>query len=187
MEFKNIIEYLPEYFREYKEVQAVIKAEQKKLTNAYNSIFEALDNTFIASANEDGIKRFENILGIKALDSSTLEERRLIVMSRYNKENVCTEETLRKKLSDLLGEDNFSIDIDNANYTVDVRVALESKRSYDEAVLLVEKMVPANMAINVDLKYNKHIMLAEKTHQELSAYTHEQLRKDVFTSGYYND
>jgi len=50
---------------------------------------------------------------------------------------------------------------------------------FDEVVRITRQMVPANLVVTVELRYNQHIKLAQYTHGQLSAFTHDQLRNEV--------
>lgn len=83
-----LIEYLPPVVRKIKEMQAICGAEQPEFDDAAKEIDLVLLNMFITTANEYGISRFENELGIKPKEGSSLEDRRLVVLTRANKDKV---------------------------------------------------------------------------------------------------
>lgn len=62
-----------------------------------------------------------------------------------------------------------------------VKVALTAQKQLDEVIKLLERVVPANLAVSVTLKYNQHKTFAAMTHGQLLAYTHYSLRNEVFT------
>ena len=43
----------------------------------------------------------------------------------------------------------------------------------------MKRVIPANMIMDIDLKYNTYAMLAEFTNKQLNTYTHKQLREEV--------
>ena len=48
---------------------------------------------------------------------------------------------------------------------------------------MLNRVVPANMVIDLDLLYNQHSDFDGLTHEELSVYTHQQLRDEVISHG----
>lgn len=85
---KMLIEYLPPVVNKIKEMQAICNAEQPEFDEMAAEIDQVLLNMFITTANEYGISRFEQELGIKPKEGSDLEERRLVVLTRANKDKV---------------------------------------------------------------------------------------------------
>ena len=72
-------------------------------------------------------------------------------------------------------ERDFKLSVDVDKQSVSIVVALSSKELKDEIEKLAEKMVPANMMLEVLLWYTTHRMLEIKTHGALEQYTHEQM------------
>ena len=76
----------------------------------------------------------------------------------------------------------FSVEISAAEYHVEVKLGLENENNYQEIMDVLKKMIPANMTQRIQIMYNGNNVLTQFTHAELSAYTHEQLRSEVFTN-----
>ncbi len=91
----------------------------------------------------------------------------------YNIPNV------KKMLSVLCGEDGYFFNVDNKNLTVSTKLNLGRKNQFAAVYELLDKVIPSNMILNVELLYNLHSDLSDKTHGDLSVMTHEQIRSDV--------
>jgi hypothetical protein len=178
----NLIDYLPPFIRTIRECESIMNdGEQPEIELAWEAIENTMNDQFISDATENGVQRWERILGIVPKSTWTLEERKFTLLSKVNEKLPFTITTLREQLKTLCGENNYSADVDG--YTLIVRVALAAKNNIDDVASLLERIVPANMVIDLSIKYNPHETLENHTHEELHAYTHEQLRNEVIANG----
>ena len=177
---RQLINYLPPYMQEYKEINQIMSAEQPEFESLWSACGDVLDDQFILYATENGVKRWEKLVKITPKDTDTLDERKFRILAKMNQELPYTITKLREALTVLCGEGNFSIDLQPAKYHVEVRLALVNKNAYEETVDLLKKMIPANLTQWVQIMYNAHNVLARFTHAELGAYTHNQLKSEVF-------
>ena len=76
----NILEYLPEFMQKYLQLQLICYAENIIFQEALNEIEIINDNQFILTANSNGLKRFEKMLGIVASNNESLESRRTKIL-----------------------------------------------------------------------------------------------------------
>ncbi len=176
----NVINYLPDFLKEFREFKALAEAENPELLCAWEAYEELLKNQFVNDAEEPGVKRWETILGLLPKGSDTLDTRRFRILTRLNEKLPYTRRILEQQLAALCGEGGYLVDIKNGEYTLAVRVAMAARAKFEEVGSLLGRIVPANMVIDLSLLYNRHSKLAGFTHAELSARTHEQLRNEVF-------
>ena len=80
----NLISYLPEYLKDYQEMQEALKTQQPELQKLWGQLEAMQNNQYILYADTQGIEKFEQMLEITALDDDTLENRRFRVLSRWN-------------------------------------------------------------------------------------------------------
>ncbi len=175
----NIIDYWPEVISEVKEFQEIAKAENPELISMWDSTNDVLADQFILTATENGIKRWEKLLGITPKASYTLEDRRFAVLARLNEQLPYTVRVFIQLLTQLCGEDGYVLTINHAYYKVDILVELKSKNMVTEVEALARKIIPANMDISIRIRYNQHYVLTQLTHQALSAFTHNTIRNEV--------
>lgn len=179
----DLISYLPEFLHGYKELEKTLKAQQQEVQILEDITEELTNNQFIISADAQGIKKYEAMLGIEVLDDDTLENRRLRVLAKWNNAIPYTTHALKKKLGNLCGEEGYVLELLNLEYKVKVRVALKSKKNYRMVEGLLGEVIPANMEIDLSLLYNQHKTLRQFTHGQLTAYTHNQIRNEVLNDG----
>lgn len=180
MAIRSLIDYLPQFMKEYTEMMEIMKTEQVEIDDLWSAADAAFSDQYILDATEYGVSRWESMLGIQPKGTATLDERKFKILTKLNQELPYTLRKLELALTNLCGEGRFSIVTIAKEYHIEVKLALESKENYQEVVDVLKKMIPANMTQYVQIMYNKHEVLMQFTHGELSAYTHEQLRNEVF-------
>lgn len=179
----DLISYLPEFLHDYKELEKLLEAQQPEVQVLEDDTEVLKNNQFIISTDEQGIKKFENMLGITALDDDLLDNRIFRVLSRWNNAIPYTVAVLKQKLETLCGADGYLLEIYNREYRVKVRVALKSKKNYKMVGGMLKEVIPANMVIDLSLLYNQHETLNKYTHRQLAEFTHKQIRNEVLNSG----
>ena len=177
---RKLIDYLPPFIQKFLQIQRIMSAEQPEVDALWNACEDVLNESFIMYANESGIKRWEGIVGITPKDTDTLDERRFRILTKINQELPYTMVKLQEVLTTICGAGNFSINLQPDKYHIEIKLALTNKNNYGEVVNVLEKMIPANMTQWVQIMYNSHNAFKQFTHTEMTAYTHEQLRNEVF-------
>lgn len=137
------------------------------------------NNITIKDSEESGIARREKILGIKPLDTASLEDRRLEVLLRWYDTPIYTEVTLRQKLDSVLGQGQYILTIDLDNKTVSCLIELTRKNMFKSVQDLFEQMVPLDYLISIALRWNQYKDLKLFTYGQLKTRTYYQLRNEV--------
>lgn len=182
---RMMIEYLPEWLREFQEIKEITGQQQIQAQQLLTVLEDVIwKNNFIESLDENGCSRWERMLGIQNKDTYTVEERRLKILGMFAEQRPFTVKTLERTLAVLCGENtneknlNYKVDLDTDNYKLLVRLAVTSKNVFNDVIKLLDRIVPCNLVVEVELLYNQHIELAQYTHEQLSKYTHEDLKKE---------
>ena len=178
---RHLIEYLPEFLRNVREYKAILTdGVEPEIVVLFRAIEDALNNQFIQDADEYGVQRWENILGITYKSDYTLDERKFAILTKINEQLPYTTRSMEKRLESLCGKDNYSVNVDVNNFTVNIGVALTARNSYNDVYAMLEEVVPANMVINLYLIYEQNKNWYGYTHEQLKAYTHNELRNGVY-------
>lgn len=175
----NYIEQLPPVLHDVIEIKAISAAEETLLEAIWKAAYKSIDDNFVNTADDSGLKRFEKILSLNVPETDTIETRRLRILARLQEQAPYTWKVLQNILNSLLGEGNYFLQRDVANKILTVKLELGIKRQFDILVETLERIVPVDMILDITLRYNMHSLLSKYTHQQLSAYTHNQLREDV--------
>ena len=176
---RKLIDYLPPVLQQTREMQAVMEGEQPAVAGLWDAWKTVLDALFVRYANEQGLARWERMLGLRPRGTDSMEVRRVAVLARLNEQLPFTERTLRLMLDGVCGPGGYTLEIIYREYRVFVRVHLWEKRAMDEAAALLGRVVPANMVIDLGLRYNTHRMLRPRLHRMLRGTTHRALREEV--------
>jgi hypothetical protein len=166
--------------QEYLEIQKIMNAEQAEIDLLWTATENALSDQFILEATENGVSRWESMLHISPKGTDTLDERKFRILTQLNQELPYTLRKLERMLENLCGVDGYSIMVNSAEYQVEVKLALSNEGNYEEVKNVLKKMIPANMVQVITILYNPHNLFTQFTHEQLSTYTHNQLRKEVF-------
>lgn len=179
----DIESYYPDILKEVREFQALAVAENPEMELIYTAVDEVMDEQFISTAKTYGVARLEKIVGITPKATDTLEERKFKLLAKYNEDKPYTVTKLNELLTTLCGTDGYVLEINNGEFTLKVKVALTSKKNKDAVSQLVERIVPVNMVISVELMYNQWQTAAGLTWDDVRGMTWEELREEVISVG----
>lgn len=172
----DLLSYWMPVLRSIRVFQEIARSEEQEITLLLSVIDKTLDNMFIDTADEDGIARFEKIMGIIPADSDDLEVRRFRLQTKWNDQLPYTEEELHNRLKSLCGEGGYTLDISYNDYYLSVGVGLRSKENLTLVKDLLSNIVPCNIVVEAHLLYNTHAWLRELTHDALSALTYARIK-----------
>ena len=171
----------PPIMQELREFQKIAEIEEVFFEKFKQEIEGIVDDQFIQTATEKGIARRERMLKISSFADDDLETRRFRVQGVWNDRLPYTYRVLLERLDSLCGPDGYVMELNAGEYSLNIKIELTKKRMFDEVVRITRQMVPANIVITVELRYNQHLTLANFTHEQLSQYTHYQLRNEVIS------
>ena len=174
---RRLLEYLPPAFRDAPMLRAVLDvAEQPELERLWSAAEDVERDQFLLTATENGIARWEEMLGIAPLASDTLEDRRFCVLVRLMEELPYTWGKLKEMLLKICGADGYTASLTAGVYKVTIRVALGQSGSEQAVMNMLRRVLPANMTLDYSLLYNRYGDLEGMTYEQLAAFTHEQIR-----------
>jgi len=181
---RTLIEYLPNFIRDVKEIKEIMNnGEQPEMVSIWNTINDVFNDQFINDATENGVSRWEKILRIVPKATFTLDERKFTILTRINEQLPFTMRTLEESLKSLCGANGYILQLKANEYVLVVKIALTAKNNLTDVEQLLKRVIPANMVVQLTLMYNNHETFGGYTHQALTAFTHNQLRNEVFTHG----
>ena len=178
---RKLIDYLPPVIKNAAEFEAIMEAIQPEFVDVETAIINAFNDTFVNDATEVGVKRWESMLNIVPKSVDTLEDRKFRILARLNEQLPYTFRSLDDRLITLCGQNGFTMELFNDIYTLKIRIELVVKGQYEAVEQLLKRIVPANLVIDLDLRYNQHEKLKNYTHGQLSAFTHSHIRNEVLT------
>lgn len=176
---RQLIEYLPEWLREFREIKILCEKYQVQAERLWLLEETVFENNYIALLNERGCGRWEKMLGIRNKGTYSLKERRNNIAGRIAEQRPFTYARLLKMLDAICGKDEYTISLIPAEYTLIIKVKLTSKNMLSDVKALLERIVPLNLIKDTDLLYNTYAFLRPYTYEQLKHYTCRQLREEV--------
>ena len=174
---------LPSYWlpllRDLREFKEIAKAEEPEISALLMAVDKTLANMYLQTADEDGIARYEKLLGLYPSAEDTLDTRRFRVQTKWNDQLPYTERELHNRLTALCGEGGYVLTISYNEYTIDVAVALSNKEALPLVQELLAQIIPCNMAVSSRLLYNTYEWLKSVTYGALSAVTYLGVRETL--------
>ena len=154
----DLLSYWMPILKGLKEFKEIAKAEEPELRYLIEAIDRTLSNFFIQTADEYGIKRFEDMMGIFPDEEDTLDTRRFRVLVKWNDKVPYTDEELYNRLLSICGsEDKFEINPNYKDYFIEIITHLGVKGATDQILETLEEMLPCNLVLDL-----KNILDAKK-------------------------
>lgn len=174
----NLTNYLPGVLSNIREFKVICDAEGPFIDTAKKSLNLGINNQFIGCLDDYGCFRWETLLGIKPMDTDTLQERNFRILTRVNEQLPYTYRCLEERLRNLCGEHGYTLEMDKERFILYVRIALSAKKNYSAVVELLDRITPCNLILKVSLLYNQHSKIARYTHAHLVKHTYAQVREE---------
>ena len=153
----DLLRYWIPALRQLKEFREIARAEEAEVRDLLEACDNALKNFFIPTANEEGISRFESMLGLFPDEGTDLETRRLSVLTAWASKEVYTDEWLYNKLVSLCGGE-VSIIHHNEDYSLDISVECGVRGIIEILFSLFSDTLPCNLTYTLET-----YMRAQKT------------------------
>ena len=144
----NLIDYLPPFLQDYRELTLVTDTENVVFQELANESERIKNNQFILSADGEGLKKFESLLTIHAAKDESIATRRSRVMSRWNDITPYTFHALISKLISLHDGDNFIINKKYDQYEIEIITHLDIVGQVEELVRMLDYIMPANLVVD---------------------------------------
>lgn len=170
--------YWPNIISVFSEFKEIARVEQVQVGELWKAIDDLLKEKFLDSNTGIGASRWESILEIIPKSTDSLEIRNLRIRAKLLEDIPYTEESLRRMLVQLCGDDRFSMVLRNSEYTLVIRLNLKIKGLAQEVTHLCEKVVPLNIILDISVLYNTHKVLSAYRHVFLSKFSHKECREE---------
>ncbi len=159
---RRLIEYLPEFMREFREIKFLTGKEEEQAERLWAVLESIWANQYIETLDEEGCRRWEGILKIHFRGYRSLKERRDAILSKMAEQRPFTVRTLKQTLTTLCGEDGFTVDLRPNDYWLEIKVRVAAERpNRDAAGLLravnsyIDRVIPCNLTF-VSSLFDRH-------------------------------
>lgn len=172
----RLLEYLPPYLQEYRELKKITEVECPELDALKQSVNVVMNEQFVNSLDEYGCERWEKMLGIKPAE--TLDLRRYTILSKLLQDLPYTMKRLHEVLSRLCGAEYYNVVLKHTEYFIQIWIEVESMKKREIVIDTVKRMIPANLILDVQINYRSHGWLNKNklTHGDMQKYTHNGVR-----------
>ncbi len=175
----DLVELLPQIYKPIYDFRTVANECATELEPLYNGVFKILDNQFIASCDGDTLAKWERYFNITPNGTDTIDERKFRVLAKLNDSPPYTDRYLVQRLTELCGTNGFILTRDYGNYNLLVEIALDSLANTETIKKIIGDIVPANLNVTVREYCARYTQLTQFTHDELSGYTHNDVKLGV--------
>ncbi len=173
-----LLDYIPSFLSdisEFKKLFSALDIEVSKLNIILEDIF---DSGFVYYCSLPYIERFEKIMGIVDFGNMSEKERRDRIILKLNEKLPYTVFRFKESLDFICGNENYFLLIVFDEYRIVLRIKNDKKAVINEVLSLIDRMIPANMAVSVH-KFNTHEIVGRFRHDTLSLYTHNEIYSSI--------
>lgn len=171
----NLLGHLPLYLQNFREMQGIMNAEEPELQLVEDTSETIKDNMFVISADEEGIKKFETMFGLKPLPNDNIYNRQAMVLSLFTNTVVHTLRGLIERLNAICGVGNYTVELIPDAYTINIGLHVHVKKLINTVTSMSADMIPANMICECVIIPNSHEVLSQYPTYFLEQFTHEEL------------
>lgn len=169
--YKKYIDYFPPVLKGIREI--------KTIGNAFDRQFEIIvswkdyiqNEMFVDTAINEGLKMWEDALGIVVAYEGDVELRRFNIKAKLM--GLTTH--IPEAMDALVGSENYTMVYNSTEQKLDVTLSLYRKDFLNAVKNMLDEMLPMQIELNTTLAYNTHEILSHHTHKEISGYTHSEL------------
>lgn len=142
----DLKQFLPWIYKDVVEMDALMDVEDSLFSKLMDEYIRGRDNQYILTADEYGIRIFEDIINIIPDPATeTLDFRRERLISRFRTQPPFTFRWLQGKLNEIIGVGKWNAWVDNENYTLYIESTAENQKWFQEIAITVGNTKPANI------------------------------------------
>ena len=149
----NLMDYLPDYYNDVYEMQAIMHAQGEVLDKAESEQFRLLLNQFVTQTDAKGISVFEDQVGIKPASSDDLATRQNKVLMRLLPPRPITIDYLRDLFATL--KIPATITVIERDAIVEAKSAEINSSQIENIKYLLNIYLPANMIYEIRVALNR--------------------------------
>ena len=144
--------YYPSVVANAKEFEALAAIENPELCTLWKELWQTFSNSFVMSTDINGIKRWEDMLGVTPKPDSTLLDRQRKILAIINASVPYTERKLISILDALIGEGAWEMDLNTVAETLGITVNLGKSNAVNGVLSFLRSIIPANIGMSMTAK-----------------------------------
>ena len=144
----DLWKHLPPFLKNFREMCGLIDGENPEFNLIAQDVDSMLDEFFIQTATDTGLKRYEKILGISPTTGDSLESRRSAIMTRWHDVTPYTMTALKNRIVAIQGNDDVEIIYSpNRPYEIEIITRLENPGQVNDLAYIIRTMMPCNLIV----------------------------------------
>lgn len=156
--YEQLLSYYPVYYREVFEMEAILKYFGELCDLLEEQTEQAYLNYFILEADEETVKTWENLFGIQYSERRTLDERRRVILARFNNLHHIGEPEIRSTIR-VFGDNEVWIDFDAGI----IYILIQGDIFDDEKLFeTLSAKIPAHLKLDVKFEIHKQFRQEHK-------------------------
>lgn len=150
----DLMEYLPIYYLNNKTMQAIQKQDGVELARLYTCIENAVNQFFVPTATEEGLRSWEELLAIPRNLLLTAEERREVIIAKLRGSGTTTVQ-LVKEVSESFAYGEVEVIEKNSLYTIRIKFVGQKgiPSNLEGLKKALREIVPAHLGIEYEFTY----------------------------------
>ena len=142
----SVCKQIPTWFQDILEYQALCQTETQQFTAFLNSMQAVASNFFFQTMDVSAVSTWEQIFRIVPNpETETLEFRRARLINRISTKPPFTLGFLYRKLDEIIGPGQWTVDVDYSNYTLYIEASAQDKNYWSELAVTLNMIKPAHI------------------------------------------
>lgn len=169
--------YQPDYYSDVDEMDAILDTEGTEFEEYIIERDRTQDNLYITSSDNEGLSRWETILGIIPLPTATLSDRAAVIISFLRGVEKLSASSI-ENITLAYAPSGSNVTFDGVNSEIVITfIDVGIPANVDALQAYLSERKPAHIGIDYIFVFNTYDDLAAFTYDELSAYTYDELRE----------
>lgn len=166
---------VPEILKENDTMKNLYGVEKEEIKKLNDEIIRVINNSFISSADIDGVIKYEELRNIKPNVDYSLEIRKANVLNKMLFKPPFTRQRLDSILKSIYGEGNYYFEIIANEFRVIIDIDTSIPEIYLQFSKDIRNIVPANMYLIFSIQYAYFYLNRNFTYNKLSELTYSEL------------
>lgn len=169
-------DYLPDYMKNYREITEICSIGDTEINELDIYKNKVLQEFYLETATDFGIKRIEDMLGIVSSANESTEFRKFRIKSKLTSVN----NSLIYKLNKLIPDGDYYLSLDTSNLVLTLKIPITNAMYINSVSEMLENTVPMNIAVECSVLYTPNNKISKYKHNELNNYTHNYIKEDLY-------
>lgn len=150
---ERMINYYPQVIQSITEFKAIVDKEYPEIELLSKGVQRVIDDAYLLSMSEERIEQWENMLGIKPLENSTIEDRRDTVIARIRGQGKLNTNLINTIVNTFTGGTANSWVTDNTLYVEITPPPHNKQYRFENVEQELAKKVPTHLGFKVKRNY----------------------------------